>query len=326
MDSLELTHQIIQCMDIGKIFKDNHSDINSMSFSDDCTLLITASDDDSVNIYNIMRGTREKLLFNKDYGVENIKFTHHPNAFLCSTKKGPEHLIKYWSSYDNRIIHNFKGHTDDITALDMSPKNDMFISTAKDKQMILWDLRQRKGLARLEYRESSGGGMCAFDPSGAVFALVYPVVTQNITKNYIKLVDCNNYLDGAFSTWEIECPEIKGIQFSDDGKYLLAYSVESTILVLDAIDGSKKFVLRDFQNENGKVMACFSPDSKYIVTGCERNNGIVVFDMSSGQKVHELKGHPKTPTCLAWSREHVLLASACQNLLFWVPDYGKIRT
>jgi COMPASS component SWD2 len=244
---------------------------------------------------------------------------------LCSTKKGPEHLIKYWSSYDNRIIHNFKGHTDDITALDMSPKNDLFISTAKDKQMILWDLRQKKGLARLEYRESSGGGMCAFDPCGMIFALVYPVVMQNITKNYVKLVDCQQYSEGAFATWELECPEIKGIQFSDDGKYLLLYTVESSILVLDALEGTKKLVIRDFQNENGKVMACFSPDSKYIVTGCERNNGIVVFDVNSGQKVHELKGHPKTPTCLAWSREHVLLASACQNLLLWVPDFSKIR-
>jgi COMPASS component SWD2 len=324
MESLELTHQIVQSMDIGKIFKDNHSDINSMSFSDDSNYLITASDD-SVNIYNIIRGVRDKLLFNKDYGVENIKFTHHPNAFLCSTKKGPEHLIKYWSSYDNRIIHNFKGHTDDITALDMNPKNDLFISTGKDKQMILWDLRQKKGLARLEYRESSGGGMCAFDPCGMIFALVYPVVMQNITKNYVKLVDCNQYSEGAFATWELECAEIKGIQFSDDGKYLLLYTVESSILVLDALEGTKKLVIRDFQNENGKVMACFSPDSKYIVTGCERSNGIAVFDVNSGQKVHELKGHPKTPTCLAWSREHVLLASACQNLLLWVPDLSKIR-
>ena len=326
MEGVELSASLIQSMDIGKVFKDNHGDINSMSFSDDCSLLLTSADDDSVNIYNVIRGTREKLIYNKELGVENIKFTHHPNAFLCSTRKGKEHLIKYWSSYDNRIIHNFRGHSDSISSIDMSPKNDVFLSTGRDKQMLMWDLRQRKALARLEYRDGAGPGMCAFDPSGAVFALVYPVVHQNTTKNIIKLVDSAKYSDGAFESWEIESPEIKGIEFSDDGQYLLAYTVENQILLLDALYGTKKHVFSNFQNENGKVMACFSPDSKYVVTGCERSNSIVIFDINSTNKVAELKGHPKIPTSLAWSREHVLLVSACQNLLFWVPDYSKLRS
>lgn len=299
MDIREVDQSIIQSMDIGKVFKDNHADINSMSFSDDCSYLITGSDDDSVNIYNINRGQREKLLFNKEFGVENIRFTHHPNAFLCSTKKGTEFVIKYWSSYDNRIIHNFRGHSGDVTSIDMSPRNDYFISTSKDKLLLLWDLRAKRALGRLDYKDGSAGGMCTFDPSGTIFALVYPVVTQNTTKNYIKLIDVNNYQDGAFSTWEVECPEIKGIQFSDDGAHMLAYTVENQILVLDALEGTKELVLRDFQNENGKVSACFSPDNKYVITGCEKNNGIVVFDINNGQRVHELRGHPKTPTCLA---------------------------
>ncbi|CAG9318003.1 unnamed protein product [Blepharisma stoltei] len=325
MEPIELTQNVIQSMDIGKVFKDSQRDINSISFSDDCSLLITSADDDSVNIYNVQRGTRDKLLYNKEYGVENVHFTHHNNAFLCSTKKGNEHLVKYWSSYDNRIIHNFRGHGDDITSIDMSPKNDMFISTSKDKLLLLWELRSRRALGRLDYKEASAGGMCTFDPSGAIFALVYPVVTQNVTKNYIKLIDANNYADGAFSTWEVECPEIKGIQFSEDGQYLLAYTVENMILLLDALDGQKKHIFKDFQNENGKVMACFSPDSKYITTGDEKNNSIVFFDVNTYEKVHELRGHPKTPTCLAWSREHALLTSGCQNLLFWVPDQSRIR-
>ena len=72
-------------------------------------------------------------------------------------------------------------------------------------------------------------------------------------------------------------------------------------------------------------MSCFSPDSKYLFTGCEKANGVVIFDIKTTKtKVHELKGHPTTPTCLAWSREHLLLVSACHNVLFWVPDHNKI--
>lgn len=53
MDPIEINSEVIRSLDIGKVFKDNHGDISSMSFNDDCSLLITASEDDTVNIYNI---------------------------------------------------------------------------------------------------------------------------------------------------------------------------------------------------------------------------------------------------------------------------------
>ena len=83
--------------------------------------------------------------------------------------------------------------------------------------MVLCDLRARRAIGRMEYPDAAGPGMCTFDPLGCTFALVYPIVMQNTTKNYIKLIDCNNYQGGAFCNFEYECPEIKGIEFSDDG-------------------------------------------------------------------------------------------------------------
>lgn len=325
MDTIEATGDSLRAMDIGKVFKDNQADINSLCFSDDSTMLVTSSDDDSVNIYNILRGTREKCLFNREFGVDNIRLTHHNNAFLCSTKKGKDSLIKYWSSYDNRIIHNFRGHTDSISSICMNPVNDTFLSAGRDKRLAYWDLRLRKCCGYCEYTEGIGAGSVAYDPSGLIFALVYPVSNQSSVRNVIKLFDCSQYQNGPYESWEFDCPEIKGLEFSDDGNLLLAYTIENQILLLDAMMGTQKCVVRDFVNENGKVMASFSPCSKFLVTGCERNNGLVIFDAASGQRVHELKGHPKLPTCVAWNKEYMLMASACQNLVFWVPDLNKTR-
>jgi COMPASS component SWD2 len=325
MDPLEVTHDVVRSMDIGKVFKDHEAEVNSVTFSDDCNFLATAGDDDRVNIYNVERGSREKMLKNTENGVSNLRFTHHEQALLCSTKSGREHLIKYWSIYDNKIIHNFGGHNDLINSIEVSPKTDMFLSTARDKHMLIWDLRLRRCLGRCEYRDGSGPGIVSFDPSGAIFSLVYPVLQAGETKNYIKLFDTRNFSAGAFNTWEINCPEIKKIQFSDDGNYLLASTSENKIFVLDSLEGSVRVKLQDFQNETGKVSAIFSADSRYVLTGCEKSNGVVVFDVTSGSKVHEFRGHPKVPLCLAWSRKHVLLVSACQNVLFWVPDLAKLR-
>jgi WD40 repeat protein len=108
----ELDNTLIAAMDIGKVFKDSKSEVNSLCFSDDGMYLATASDDDILNIYNIDRGVRDKFLYNKECGIANLVFTHHPNAVLCSNNKGSENLVKYWSTYDNRIIYTFAGHHD----------------------------------------------------------------------------------------------------------------------------------------------------------------------------------------------------------------------
>lgn len=118
----------------------------------------------------------------------------------------------------------------------MSPKDDIFLSTGNDKQMLLWDLRNRKAIGRLDYKDAVGSGMVAFDPSGVCFALAYSTVT-NGTENFIKLFDARNYADGPFSSWSVPGPEIKGIEFSSDGNKALVYTTENHLMILDSING-----------------------------------------------------------------------------------------
>ena len=116
------------------------------------------------------------------------------------------------------------------------------------------------------------------------------------------------------------------MEFSNDGSWLLILTIENYLYILNALTGGIKHLIRDFQNENGKVTATFSSCSKYVLVGDEKSNGIAIFETSSGRRIHELKGHPKTPGCMAWSPEHILLVTACNNVLFWVPDMSRLTT
>lgn len=49
--------------------------------------------------------------------------------------QGADYTLRYHSIYDNRYIRYFKGHTGKVTTLCMSPKTDMFLSAAEDKQV-----------------------------------------------------------------------------------------------------------------------------------------------------------------------------------------------
>lgn len=321
MEQLEVSYNVVKSMDIGRVFRDHDNIVNSVAFSDSSDLLATAGDDNRVNIYSVQRGSLVKDFRNLENGVGNLRFTHYDGAVVCSTRVGREHLIKYWNIEGDRRLFNFQGHNDLINSLEISPKTDMFLSTANDRFMHIWDLRLRRCLGRCEFSEASGPGVVSFDPSGSIFSLAYPVSSS---KSYIKLFDTRNYSVGAFNTWELSCPKITKLQFSDDGNYILATTSENKIYVLDSLDGNTKHTFVDFLNPDGKASAIFSADSRYILTGCATNNSIAVYSVESGIKIHEFRGHPRTPINLAWSRKHVLMVSACQNVLFWVPDLAKI--
>jgi hypothetical protein len=45
--------------------------------------------------------------------------------------QGNEHALRYLSLHDNQYIRYFRGHTARVSALAMSPKNDLFMSAAE---------------------------------------------------------------------------------------------------------------------------------------------------------------------------------------------------
>jgi len=83
---MKISPEIISGFQPAKVYHENSNVINSMDFSEDGSLLITASDDESMILYHADTGSLEKKLFSKKYGVDKIRFTHQNNAVLCASK------------------------------------------------------------------------------------------------------------------------------------------------------------------------------------------------------------------------------------------------
>ena len=61
--------------------------INSLDFHRSEDLLVTASDDDAIRLYNTQNGSEIKQLFSKKHGVCNICYTHAPQAVVYASNK-----------------------------------------------------------------------------------------------------------------------------------------------------------------------------------------------------------------------------------------------
>jgi COMPASS component SWD2 len=208
----------------------------------------------------------------------------------------------------------------------MSPKSDTVLSAAQDKHVRLWDLRSPNCAGILR---APGLPTAAYDEQGLVFCL-------GTESGIIKLYDVRNYSGGPFTTFTVSEERSSAavfhlIRFSLDGESLLAV-VEGRMYLLDAFSGQtlqrvETGAVAAKTEDGGGVVpleACFSPDGKYIISGCG-DRSIRAWSATTGREVvrYEQK-HPDVPACLKWSPRKMLFASACQALMFHIPDLGQL--
>uniref|UniRef100_A0A7R9VE69 Anaphase-promoting complex subunit 4 WD40 domain-containing protein n=1 Tax=Chlamydomonas euryale TaxID=1486919 RepID=A0A7R9VE69_9CHLO len=319
---LNVDDAVIRAMGMGKVYKDFASRVNSIDFHRCEDLLVTASDDDSIRLYNTSTGERGDVFFSKKYGVQNICFTHHPSHVVYGTRKAVanDHALRYQDLCRNEYLRYYRGHSAPLNTLCLSPKTDMFMSAAQDKTVRLWDLRTNicQGLL-----STPGNPVASFDQQGLVFGV-------GTEAGLLKLYDVRSYDKGPFDTFVVQ-DEVNStslfadIKFSYDGKYLLV-TVEGKVYVLDAFNGTVvRRILNTAPEGSTPMEAVISADNKYVLQGCEDRN-IRVWSIATGAEVATWPGHAGTPNCLRWSSRQVLVASACQALALWVPNLAMLES
>ena len=103
---------------------------------------------------------------------------HHNQCVLFAgkghntTPVGQRYAINYLSIYDNKLLRKFRGHSDMVTDISMSPADDTFLSSSKDRTVRLWNIQEAGSLAQLELPSNAAGTPhAAFDSTGLVFAV-----------------------------------------------------------------------------------------------------------------------------------------------------------
>ena len=315
---MRLEERTVVNFKVAKLFRENNDRINSIDFSSNGETLITSSDDDSIVIYDCEKGTMRRSVNSKKYGVDLIHYTHAANTAIHSSNKVDD-TIRYLSLHDNKYIRYFPGHTKKVVTLCMSPVDDTFLSGSLDKTIRLWDLRSPncQGLMHL-----LGRPVANFDPEGLIFAV-------GINSESVKLYDLRSFDKGPFNTFKIPqdttC-DWTGLKFSPDGKIIMIYTNGSIIHTLDGFQGMPLQTLTGHVNNKGvNLEASFSPDSQFIFSG-STDGRIYVWNALTGSRVAILQGdngaaqHSAPVQCVQFSPKYMMLASACSNMAFWVPQ------
>lgn len=97
---------------------------------------------------------------------------HNDHCVLFTGTKG-QHAVHYWSLFDNKILRKFRGHSDAVTGMSMSPADDMFLTASKDRSVRLWNVQQAGCVGQMELpTQVEGHPSVVFDSTGMVFAVI----------------------------------------------------------------------------------------------------------------------------------------------------------
>lgn len=318
--------------------------VTSLDFDDQGEYLVSAGEDETIQVFDIKEGKQTKMVPSKKYGAHLARFTHHSRQVLHASTKVDDSL-RLLDLHNESYIRYFTSHTDKVTCLALSPGSDAFISCSKDETVTLWDLNSRNAQGKLKLATPY---LVAFDPSATVIA----IASQSTSS--VLLYDFRNYDKPPFATFDLApheeryTPSTRGrawtrLEFSNDGKNLLVGTDYHGHFVLDAFDGTVKSFLVGRNGSPGRAApvstsgkplgqgdACFTPDGRYVIGGSGDQPDVLVWDTHQTpepggflQPMTRLPHRGRTAVIESNPRYN-MIASADREIIFWLPeDSGK---
>ncbi|TPX37884.1 hypothetical protein SeMB42_g06817 [Synchytrium endobioticum] len=321
MSKIPLSRLLVKELGVGKLFSENNGKrITSIDFDADGTHCITASEDESLNLYDVLRGEQIKTIYSKKYGCDLARFTHTPNTVLYASTKEDD-AIRYVSLHDNQFIRYFKGHKARVTSLDVCPVDDRFISSSLDHTIRLWNLGSPtcQGCVYLQ-NTLQGPAIAAWDPAGVIIAVGLSGA------RVLLLYDVANMQNGHFQKFHLqevdqlrEC-EWTSVKFSPNGGYILICTNGLKMYLVDAFQGRILGFMTGFENKGKcKLEGGFTRDCKFIF--CGSSDGKIHFWEVPGLEPVATLGSPHTEAIqsVAFSPQYLVMASADNKLALWTP-------
>ncbi|ELU45588.1 WD-repeat-containing protein [Rhizoctonia solani AG-1 IA] len=278
------------------------SRIRSTVFSPDGKLVASASDDNTVRIWDVQSGSEATDPFKEHTGHVNAAMFSPDGTRIASCSR--DHSILIWDVRQQKVIAApLDVHTDWVWSVGFSPDGALLVSGSKDCTIRIWDVHTGTLIKGSLTGHTDAVYSVVFSPDGN------RIVSGSGDKT-IRIWDVQSG-ETVVGPLEGHSDSVWSISISPDGSRIASGSRDFTVRVWDSQTGAT--IAGPFQGHFSPVFSVsFSPDGNRIMSGAQ--NGVVyMWEAHTGVMILNLAGANSAVTFVAFSPEGKRIVYGCGN-------------
>ncbi len=270
------------------IFAEGHIDkVNSIAFADDQNWMASASDDQTIRIWDLATNAPTQspvqTLQGHEGSVNAVAFAPNNARRLLSASN--DNSLILWNVETGEAIARLTGHENWVTSVAFNPDGTQAVSGSVDDTIILWDLTDEENPQLV--RRLRGHTDTVWDVA--------------ITHDGRRIISASE--DKTIRIWDIESGEllhqlgeaslghqagVKQIILTADDSQLISYSTDNRVVVWNIQDSSIETFIHDDANESPHETAITSlalkPESDLLLSA-SFDGRVVLWDIGDQREV-----------------------------------------
>ena len=295
----------------------------SVCFTPDDKMLISASDDQSLRLWDVahLQATAEgegsgplvQILHGHSQGIWCARLSAD-GRYLVSASG--DHTLCLWDLRTRTLVRTFRGHETGVRAVAFSPDSTQIASGDERGFMRIWQTQTGETVSAWRGHTTSVWSL-AFSPDGQWLASgsydqqvrLWTVARLPFTATIVDLREDESL--GPILRGHTH--QVTAVAFSPDNKTLVSGARDQTVRLWEISPYGHGQVRHILQGHTDSVnCVAVSPDGALIASGSD-DQSIRLWDTHTGHALHTLHGHTQGILGIDFSPDGKLLANACQD-------------
>jgi WD40 repeat protein len=133
-----------------------------VAFSHDSTKLASASDDNTIRLWDASSGACLQTYTGHSNWVSSVAFSHDSTKLASASG---DKTVKLWDASSNKCLQTYTGHSNSVSSVAFSHNSTKLASASYDKTVKLWDASSNKCLQTLNIGQTLYS--ISFDSTGS---------------------------------------------------------------------------------------------------------------------------------------------------------------